>query len=165
MPPEKPGGPSADEKSQYGVNRNLLIKLLGGKGHLPPMLQISEPETILAHEVHTTGNRAAFTCRTPRLSTLAASTAGLLPAPMRHVGAQPSLMPWSGRIESMVIHDPQRQSCSFISQPRYVQPPVRRALLRATVLEGLPAYHGHLSPRRSLPASPRLRHGLRPIGF
>jgi hypothetical protein len=91
----------------------------------------------------------------------------------RLVGAAPSSMPWlipvrpgardnRSRWSSMAIKDPKRQSYSFITQPRYVQPKVSRALLRATVLEGLPAFHGRVSPRRPLPGlgSPRLR----PIG-
>ena len=70
-------------------------------------------------------------------------------------GARNSRSQWS----SMAIKDPKRQSCSFATSPRYVQPKVSRALLRATVLEGLPAFHGRVSPRRPLPGmgSPRLR--------
>ena len=57
-------------------------------------------------------------------------------------GARNSRSQWS----SMAIKDPKRQSCSFITSPRYVQPKVSRALLRATVLEGLPAFRGRVSP-------------------
>ena len=88
----------------------------------------------------------------------------------RLVGAPPPAMPWllpvrpgardsRSRWSSMAIKDPKRQSCSFIMQPRYVQPKVSRMVLRATVLEGLPAFHGRLSPRRPMPGlgSPRLK--------
>ena len=158
------------------ADRNLLISLLGGKARLPPTLQTSESETIsytVAHEVQTNARnyRAAFASRTP-LGALAAGMAVPAPAqkirgdPSYAVRAQPSSMPWSipdalespSQWSSLVIHDPTRQSCSFISQPRGVQPKVSRALLRATVLEGIPAYHRRLSPRRPMPGagSPRL---------
>ena len=88
----------------------------------------------------------------------------------RLIGAPPPAMPWlipvrpgardsRSRWSSMAIKDPKRQSYSFITQPRYVQPKVSRMVLRATVLEGLPAFHGRLSPRRPMPGvgSPRLK--------
>ena len=171
MQQEDAAGPSAEDGlEQHGVDRNLLISLLGGKRRLPTTLHISEPETVtytVAHEVQVTARnyKAAFASRTPRLAKLAASSGvtskrGLQVTPRRLGETRPDRMP--ERIDSVVVHDPARPSATFLSRPRVVQPPVRKDVLRMAVLEGLENYQPRHSPRRPLPAmgTPRLR----PIG-
>ena len=88
MQQEDAAGPSAEDGlEQHGVDRNLLISLLGGKRRLPPTLHISEPETVtytVAHEVQVTARnyKAAFASSTASIDLLIS----LLYTPSTRVG-------------------------------------------------------------------------------
>ena len=159
QPTPAAAGPSDDSSRDAPIDRNTLISLLGGKHRLPPKVQHHEPDTIsltVAREVEISARKykAAFASRTPRLAQLAASTTDATRSGKRDV-AQPRHQ-WMARIDAVVVHDPARKSCTFLSQPRIAQPPVRKAVLRSTVLEGLPRYRHRgtrLSPRHPLPAT------------
>ena len=76
MSEHRPYPPTLDPLQEpFGVDRNVLISLLGGKRRVPPTLHISEPEMVhanVAHELQFTARnyRATFASRQPRLAAL-----------------------------------------------------------------------------------------------